>query len=922
MTAWFSLDGVQPLYVRLAQTPAELRALAQWVLWRYEERLGRDGKPYRTKVPYQASGQHADSTDPKTWTTFELALTESPRFDGVGYVFASDDPYTGCDFDHCFTDGRLHPDAAALIGLLGSYSEISPSGEGVKVIVRGSMNGFDRHSTADTPWGSKFECYDDARFFTLTGQHLRGTPTTIEPRQAQLDAVLARVFPPKPPRERPAASTRTTTPIALAVDDQELLRIAYAATNGPKIERLYRGDTGGYDSDSEATAALCWSLAFYCQDDPERLDRLIRGSGLMRPKWDERRGDSTWGAQEVARALAGQTEFFQWGRSALRPVSKRSVRSDGAPEVEPQYQSEEDAWDEPVPLNERGNVPAFPVFVLPGWMADWSTETAREKGASADLAATLALGVVSGALARHVQVSPRPGWYEPTNLYLATALEPGQRKTPIFKSALRPVRAVEYHRMQDWQNANGAVSLAGEILTKRRRDLVTEAAGDTDLTEEALRERMGQLVDGLGPTETGPRPRLLTEDITPEGLTTMLAEHGRVISASDEGAAFFENLGGRYARGSTSWDGFNKAHSAADLVVDRKGSGSAIVWDPALTLIVATQPNVLRELWGKPGTEGRGVLSRPLYAFPEPVYGTGRTPVASESVSSAFGAAIRALFEDVPLLTLDDDGKPQPVTLRFDPAAERSFERYEAEVAVERRDLGTSDRAEDETAYLGWLSKLAGQTARLAACLHAATHWTTGVTMNTTIGVECVENTIEVARYFHAHARAAFGLMGEIPEQRRALVILSWLRSCKDDELDALTVREVHRSRTKGTKVAEVRAALKLLEEHGYVRLGGVTSGGKPGRPSERVFVHPSLRVLSKSPDKTDRKGGSVSSVGPLPVVPFCREHPDAGVWLAHDGVWRCYKHDPPSLPGEVVEARSPPSDSDDFDKIAREVVD
>jgi replicative DNA helicase len=471
------------------------------------------------------------------------------------------------------------------------------------------------------------------------------------------------------------------------------------------------------------------------------------------------------GAQEVERALAGQTEFFERGRRALTPVSKSSVSSVGPPEEKPQHTSEEDAWDEPVPLNERGKVPAFPVEKMPGWMADWSTETAREKGASVDLAATLVLGVVSGALARHVQVSPRPGWYEPTNLYLVTALEPGQRKTPIFKAALRPVRAVEYHRMQDWQNANAAASLAGEILTKRRRDLVSEAAaGSDDLTEEALRERMGQLVEGLGPTETGPRPRLLTEDITPEGLTTMLADQGRVISASDEGAALFENLGGRYARGSASWDVFNKAHSAADLVVDRKGSGSEIVWDPALTLIVASQPKVLRDLWGKPGSEERGVLSRPLYAFPEPVYGTGRTLAASESVLSAFDVAIRALLEDVPLLTLDDDGKPRPVTLRFDSAAERSFERYEAEVAVERRDLGTSDQAEDEIAYLGWLSKLAGQTARLAACLHAATHWTTGVTTNTTLGVESVEHAIELARYFHAHARAAFGLMGEIPD--------------------------------------------------------------------------------------------------------------------------------------------------------------
>ena len=397
--------------------------------------------------------------------------------------------------------------------------------------------------------------------------------------------------------------------------------------------------------------------------------------------------------------------------------------------------------------------------------------------------------------------------------------------------------------MQDWQSANAAASLAEEIVIKRRRDLIKEAAESDDLTEETLRERMGQLVEGLGPTETVACPRLLIEDVTPEKLATMLAEHGRVIAASDEGAAFFENLAGRYARGSSSWDVFNKAHSAADLVVDRKSSGAEIVWDPALTLIVTTQPKVLRDLWGKPGSEERGVLSRPLYTFLKPVYETGRTPVANQAVLDAYAVAVRGLFEDVPLLAFDDDGKPQPITLRLDPAAELIFEHYEAEIAVERRALGTSDAAEDETAYLGWLSKLAGQTARLAACLHAATHWTTGVTTNTMIGVESIESAIKLARYFYAHARAAFSLMGEIPEQRRAIAILRWLRSCTDEELDALTVRDVQRSRRGGTVIGEVRQALAVLEDHGFLRVERVTSG-KRGRPSARVFVNPDLYEL------------------------------------------------------------------------------
>lgn len=566
------------------------------------------------------------------------------------------------------------------------------------------------------------------------------------------------------------------------------------------------------------------------------------------------------------------------------------------------------SWEEPVPLVGRPQVPSFPVDALPGWLQEWSIEIAREKGASVDLAATLGLGGVAGATARHVQVSPRPGWHEPTNLYLAIALEPGQRKTPVFKQAFRPVRVLERARMQAWDEQNALVAISGAILDKRRKELISVAADTEDLDPEELRRRMDELLEGLGPTEPSPRPRLLTEDVTPEGLAGLLAEHGRIIAASDEGAAIFENLAGRYARGSTSWDVFNKAHSAADLVVDRKSSGPVIVWDPALTLAIATQPKVLRDLWGKPGAEGRGVLARPLYSLPAPVYDVGRTPAAPAPALAAYESSMRALFDDVPMLAIDEEGRPQPLTLRFSPVAESLFEVYEAELGRERFALGTSDEAEDDAAYLGWLSKLAGQTARLAACLHVAEHWTTGATVNVTIAAEHVEAAIALARYFHAHARVVFGLMGELPEQRRALVILGWLRARSDDELAQLTVRDIHRTRGKGTSADEVRTALALLEQHGYVRLERRPRAGSAGRATERVHVHPEIKTALVGPTNPtlDTHIAPTSGLSGQPRRDsFCPEHPDAGAWKARDGAWRCRECAPPALPGEVVEERA-----------------
>jgi putative DNA primase/helicase len=150
--------------------PAELRELNQWVVWRREE---RDGKT--TKVPYDAkTGSRASSTDPTAWTTIEQAAGVAELgADGVGFVFTDDDPYCGVDLDDCRdpATGEIHPAAYRIIRDLESYAEVSPSGAGVHVIVRASLNG-GRNRTSKTEWGGCYEMYDRARYLTVTGDVL------------------------------------------------------------------------------------------------------------------------------------------------------------------------------------------------------------------------------------------------------------------------------------------------------------------------------------------------------------------------------------------------------------------------------------------------------------------------------------------------------------------------------------------------------------------------------------------------------------------------------------------------------------------------------------------------------------------------------------------------------------------------------
>ncbi len=147
--------------VNFETIPQELKDVPQWVLWRYE-----DGR----KVPYQVSGYRASSTNPEHWSTFDVAREAYDRggYSGVGFVFTDDDAYCGIDLDDCrvASTGVLADWATEIISRLNSYAEVSPSGTGVKLIVRGNPG-----ATGQRPYDNgKVEVYKSRRYFTITGQ--------------------------------------------------------------------------------------------------------------------------------------------------------------------------------------------------------------------------------------------------------------------------------------------------------------------------------------------------------------------------------------------------------------------------------------------------------------------------------------------------------------------------------------------------------------------------------------------------------------------------------------------------------------------------------------------------------------------------------------------------------------------------------
>ncbi len=294
--------------------PQELLAIPQWVVWRYEQR-DKNKKP--TKVPYNLhTGAKGDSTNPATWGTFEQACAAASKFDGIGFVPTEDDSYVGVDIDGCIVDETLLDEAQRLVDQLDSYTEISPSGAGLRVWLRGVKP--DPRCKKTNVFGAGFdvEIYEKARFFTVTGNHLDGTPTVINKRQKALTDLCNELF--QQPTKKPSEPRKQPVSANIPQDDQALLDRMFAAANGADVRSLWHGDTTAYGDDaSAADLALCNHLAFWTGCDTERMDRMFRESGLMRDKWDRNaRSGETYGQGTVSRAISNTGDTYSPGNKA------------------------------------------------------------------------------------------------------------------------------------------------------------------------------------------------------------------------------------------------------------------------------------------------------------------------------------------------------------------------------------------------------------------------------------------------------------------------------------------------------------------------------------------------------------------------------------------------------------------------------
>lgn len=345
------------------------------------------------------------------------------------------------------------------------------------------------------------------RFLTLTG-HTYGGPCGITKKQEAIDTLYARWF---TEREKPKDnSAATRAPDAL--EDELLLERMFASKNGASIRALWGGNISAHKSESEADLALVSHLAWWADYDPARVDALFRASKLYRPKWDEQRGEQTYGQKTIDKVLEGKSQgdgYTGTGSSTSATPSDEGLN-----------------WGELQPLPPgRPPAPNMPPALVPEALRPWLVDASERMSTRLELFTPPALVSLGSLFGRKIAVRPKrdTSWTEPLNLYGVVISPPSSMKTPALNEANSHLQTIAGDAMREFEQG---VAQREAMLELARMELAELKKGGGKKGTKTTPEVLAAAYERLAKLEAENHPRrYVANDSTTEKMAELLVQN-------------------------------------------------------------------------------------------------------------------------------------------------------------------------------------------------------------------------------------------------------------------------------------------------------------------------------------------------------------------------------------------------------------
>ena len=482
---------------------------------------------------------------------------------------------------------------------------------------------------------------------------------------------------------------------------------------------------------------------------------------------------------------------------------------------------QEMVWEPPIPFEEVA-LPPFPVSALPSRVRPYVEAVAETTQTPVDMAGTASLAVMASCIQGKYLVYAKADWTEPTNLYALIIAEPSERKSAVASLMVKPVSLFEME-----YNKQHAACLERNRMEKRILEKRQRAIEDKVAKGKAEEGELDKIVDEISKFEELAPMQLYVDDVTPEKLISILADHDGIASViSAEGGIFDQLAGGMYSK-AVNIDVFLKGHAGDTIRIDRIGRNSESVESPALTLLFAVQPNVLSGMMQNNTFRGRGLTARFLYTMPATHVGSRRyrtDPIPKEAEQQYY-----ALINNL----LDEDFNPSaknPEIITLTDEADRMLESFANGLEPKLRT--------DYLDFSDWAGKLCGAIVRISGILcRAEKNGCCEFLQETSplvVDGATMQRAIALGEYYTKHARAAYLLMGADPVVKQCKYVLKAIQSTG---LVELSKRDIMRLCRSFKKAEELQPVLERLCEYGYLAPKQAETKNNVGRPASQMYL-------------------------------------------------------------------------------------
>lgn len=376
----------------------------------------------------------------------------------------------------------------------------------------------------------------------------------------------------------------------------------------------------------------------------------------------------------------------------------------------------------------------------------------RSLTVSTDMVAASMLGILSVCANRHrVIIDDGREWIEPLALYMMGVAPPGEKKSPVLNILKKPI--------DEWVRRTN----------KELKPLITESKQKYKNLQKQLKKAEFDFERGEGSEEETLRlakeldefqkikaVRLYSGDTTTEMLATLLEDNeGQFSIVSTEGG-ILETIGGRYQNGVANSDLYLQAFNAESVSVDRKNSGTIILDNPTLAIILYCQPVVLNKLIERDELRNNGFVDRFLPFAPKSCIGRDKfdAPMLPPQVVTRYTNTISRI------LNIEST-----YYMRLSPDARKIFadfyDGFTSSIPLVYEDM------------TGWASKHRGIVARIAGLLQLAEDGSATITGDTMF------NAVVIADYFQEQARTILRAGGMDQAEQNARYILGRLKNLK-----------------------------------------------------------------------------------------------------------------------------------------------